>query len=211
MKLSITKFLFFSVILIASLACSSTKIIGSWKNADSSKTFSSIMVVGLSANVVAQSSVEVKMAEILTARGVNAKGSGAVFNPEMKLSDEMKKTVANKLQEQGFDGLLTVALVSVDEKTSYVPGTTYAPYSYAGYGNYWGYYGYYAPQVYSPGYYTSDKVYTVEANLYDVATEKLVWAARSETTDPSSLDRFSEEYSETVVYQLNKDGMLGKN
>ncbi len=210
MKLSLTKFLIFSVILITALACSSTKIIGSWKNADSSKTFGSIMVVGLSSNVVAQSNVEVKMAEILNARGVNAKGSGTVFNPEMKLTDEMKKTVANKLQEQGFDGLLTVALVSVDEKTHYVPGTTYAPYSYAGYGNYWGYYGYYAPQVYSSGYYTSDKVYTVEANLYDVATEKLVWAARSETTDPSSLDRFSEEYSETVVYQLNKDGMLGK-
>lgn len=209
MKSTITRILLFSMVIAGALACSSTKIIGSWKNADSTKTYNHIMVVGLTSNVVAQSSVESRMATILSARGVNAKGSGVIFSPETKVTDEMKKSVGAKLKQEGFDGLLTIALVSVDEKTSYTPGTTYTPYAYPAYGNYWGYYGYYAPQVYSPGYYSSEKVYTVEANLYDVNTEKLVWAARSETTDPSSLDRFSEEYSETVVYQLGKDGMLG--
>ena len=210
MKSTITRIFLFSIIIGGALACRSTKIIGSWKNADSTKTFSNIMVVGLSSNVVAQSNVESRMATILVARGVNAKGSGMIFSPDMKISDEMKKSVASKLREQGFDGLLTVALVSIDDKTSYIPGTIYAPYAYPAYGNYWGYYGYYAPQVYSPGYYTSEKVYTIEANLYDVNTEKLVWAARSESTDPSSLDSFSQDYSETVVYQLKKDGMLDK-
>jgi len=210
MKSTITRIFFFSILIAGALACSSTKIIGSWKNADSNKTFSHIMVVGLSSNVVAQSNVESRMATILSARGVNAKGSGAVFSPDMKITDEMKKTVSSKLKEQGFDGLLTIALVSIDDKTSYTPGTVYSPYAYPAYGSYWGYYGYYAPQVYSPGYYSTERVYTVEANLYDVDTEKLVWAARSETTDPASLDRFSEEYSQAVVYQLAKDGMLGK-
>ena len=209
MKFTLRRIFLFSIIIGGVFACSSTKIIGSWKNPDSTKTFSNIMVVGLSSNVVAQSNVESRMATILVAHGVNAKGSGMIFSPEMKISDETKKTVASKLKEQGFDGLLTVALVSIDEKTSYTPGSSYSPYAYPPYGNYWGYYGYYAPQVYSPGYYSSEKVYTIEANLYDVTTEKLVWAARSETTDPSSLDRFSQEYSKTVVYQLNKDGMLG--
>lgn len=193
-------------------ACSSsTSIIGSWKNADiGDKQYGSIMVVGLTANVVAKASVEVQMATILSAKRVNAKGAGGVFNPEVKHTDAEMKQISEKLQAEGFDGLMTIALVSEEQETSYVQGSSYgyAPYNTGYYGSYWGYYGYYAPQVYSPGYYSTSKVFTIEALLYDIETEKLVWAARSETTDPDNLDQFSQEYSETVVFQMQKDHML---
>ena len=167
------------------------------------------MVVGLTSNFLARSNVEDHMVEMLKRRGnVNARVSDNIFTRDMKITDEMKAEVAGKLREQGFDGLLTVALVSIDEQTRYVPGTAYNPYAYPWYGNYWGYYGYYSPMVYAPGYYTSNKIYTIEANLYDVATEKLVWAARSETVDPSSVIKFSKEYSKKIVYQLDQEGML---
>ncbi len=206
------KFQKITVVLICTVlvtACSSTRIVGSWKNADiGAVQYGNIMIVGLTKNAVAKNNVEGHMAAVLGARGVDAKGSGSIFNPEVKVTEEMKKEVAGNLASSGYDALLTLAQVSVEEKTDYVPGTAYTPYAYPSYGSYWGYYGYYAPQVYSPGYYTTEKVYTIEANLYDVATEKLVWAARSETTSPSNLDRFAEEYAETVVFQLKKDGML---
>ena len=192
-------------------ACTSTKIIGSWKNSEiGEKQYGNIMIYALTSNPVAKANVEERMAEVLTARKVDAMGGGGVFSPEVEVTDERKKEIATKLKSNGYDGLLTFALISSEEKTSYVPGSsyTYAPYSYGYYGSYWGYHGYYAPQVYTPGYYTSSEVYTVEACLYDVETEKLVWAARSETTDPSSLDAFANEYTETVVYQLMKDKML---
>lgn len=209
MKSVLTKIVIVSLILLGGVACSTTKIIGSWKDQKSNKNFSKIMVVGLTSNFLAQTRVEGDMTHYLMKRGgVTAQGSVDVFNPKMKITEEMKTVVAKKLRDQGFDGLLTVALVSIDQSTSYVPGTMYQPYSYPGYGNYWGYYGYYSPMVYSPGYYTSNKIYTIEANLYDLSTEKLVWAARSETTDPSSLDKFSKEYSKKVVYQLTEEGML---
>ena len=209
MKTVLAKITLVSLIILGAWACSTTKIIGSWKDPESSKSFSNIMVVGLTSNFLAQTNVEERMTHYLVSRGgINAQDSRNVFTPDMKITEEMKVKVANKLREQGFDGLLTVALVSIDENTSYVAGTLYQPYAYPGYGNYWGYYGYYSPMVYSPGYYTSNKIYTIEANLYDVSTEKLVWAARSETTDPSSLDKFSKEYSKKVVYQLTEEGML---
>lgn len=198
-------------VVLISIGCANTKIIGSWKNADSTKRYSKIMIVGLSANVVAKTNVEAQMAKVLDAQGIKAVGAGNVFNPDMKITDEMKQEVAVKLKSEGYDGVLTIALISVDNQTSYVPGAIYAPYGYPGYSNYWGYYGYYAPQVYSPGYYVKSKVYNVEANLYDVDSGKLMWSARSESTDPGSLDRFSKEYSKTVVYQLMKDKMLDNN
>ena len=197
------------VALIA-VGCASTKIIGSWKNADSTKAYSKIMIVGLSSNMVAKTNVEAQMAKVLGAQGVKAMGAGNIFSPEVKITDEMKQQVSAKLKSEGYDGLLTLAVISVDKETSYVPGTTYAPYAYPGYSSYWGYYGYYAPQVYSPGYYVDSKVYNIEANLYDVESGKLMWSARSESTDPSSLDSFSRQYSEVVVFQLQKDKMLKK-
>lgn len=209
MKIVLAKITLVSLIILGGWACSTTKIIGSWKDAESNKSFSNIMVVGLTSNFLAQTSVEERMTYYLNSRGgVKAQVSRGIFDPDMKITEEVKEKVANKLGEQGFDGLLTVALVSIDENTNYVAGTRYQPYAYPGYGNYWGYYGHYSPMVYSQGYYTSNKIYTIEANLYDVSTEKLVWAARSETTDPSSLDKFSKEYSKKVVYQLNEEGML---
>ena len=209
MKSALSKIAIVSLIVLGGMSCSTTKIIGSWKDPESSKGFNNIMVVGLTSDFLAQASVEEHMVDILKRRGgVNAQVSNTVFKPKMKITDEMKAEVARKLGEQGFDGLLTVALVSIDQQTSYVPGTVYQPYAYPGYGSYWGYYGYYSPMVYSQGYYTSNKVYTIEANLYDVASEKLIWAARSETTDPSSLEKFSKEYSKKVVYQMDQEGML---
>jgi hypothetical protein len=201
-------------LLLAALllgSCNSTKIIGSWKNADiGEKQYGKIMIYALTSDPVAKGNVEERMAEVLTARKINAMGGGGIFNPEVDVTDERKHEIAQNLKSNGFDGVLTFALISAEEKTSYVPGSsyTYAPYSYGYYGSYWGYHGYYAPQVYTPGYYTSSDIYTVEACLYDVETEKLVWAARSETTNPSSLDAFANEYTETVVYQLMKDQML---
>ena len=211
MKKIIGYFSLFALVAIILVACSSTRIIGSWKNADiADKKYGSIMIAALTPNAVTKGNVEEAMAERLVARGVNAKGAGGVFNPEMEITDEMKKQVASKLESAGFEGLLTFALVSEDEQTKYVPGSTYsyAPYGYGYGGSYWGYYGYYAPQVYEPGYYTTSKVYLVEAVLYDVNTEKMVWAARSETTDPSSLDKFANDFTSTIAYQLQKDGML---
>ncbi|MCA1761521.1 MAG: hypothetical protein ABR574_04905 [Cryomorphaceae bacterium] len=194
-------------IIIAS--CSSTRISGSWKNGDiGDKKYGKIMITALTANAVVKANVEESMAERLVSRGVNAKGAGGVFNPKMEINDEMKHQVASELKSEGFEGLLTFALISEEEKTTHVPGTTYTPYASAYYGNYWGYYGYYAPQVYSSGYYTTSKVYLVEAVMYDVETEKMVWAARSETTDPSSLDKFASDFTSTIAYQLQKDEML---
>jgi len=64
--------------------------------------------------------------------------------------------------------------------------------------------------MYDPGYYTTDKNYYLEANLYDAATEELVWSSQSETTNPSSIETFSRSFSTTVINQLIKDGLLAK-
>jgi len=194
------------------VGCTSTKIVGTYKSPDARGPYDDIFVVGLVGDQLTDKSIESDLVNMLQKRKVNAQAIKGTITPEMNLTDVKKKEIADGLKSKGFDSLLTFALVSVDEKENYVPGTVstaaYYPMNYGYYGSYWGYYGYQSSQVYQEGYYTSSKVYTLEAALYDLETEALVWSARSETVDPSSVNSFSIEYAETVAYQMLKDGVV---
>jgi hypothetical protein len=102
-------------------------------------------------------------------------------------------------------------LVDKKSETHYVPGTTaYSPYM--GYGGgygavgFGGYYGAAHTSMYStPGYYTEDKTYFMQANLFDAATEKMIWSAQSEAYDPSKISTFSKDYADLLVERMNRD------
>lgn len=202
------------VLIIALNSCTSTNIIGTYKAPDISKTYDDIFVVGLVGDQLTDKSVAADLVDMLQKRNVNAQAIKGTITPEMNLTEEKKKEIAAELKKKGFDSVLTFALVAVDEEEQYVPGTVstaaYYPMNYGYYGSYWGYYGYHSSQVYSEGYYTKRMVYTMEAALYDLEGEQLVWSARSETMDPSSVNSFSIEYAETVAYQLLKDRVVVK-
>jgi hypothetical protein len=99
---------------------------------------------------------------------------------------------------------MTVALVDKTSETRYVPGTaTYMPYGSYGYG--WGgYYGY-GMSTYNPGYYTTDKTYFVESHIFDVESEKMIWSAQSEAYNPSSISKFSRDYTTVLADRISKD------
>ncbi|MCH2214579.1 MAG: hypothetical protein MK086_05360 [Flavobacteriales bacterium] len=193
-------------------SCTSTKIVGTYKSPEMKGPYDDIFVVGLVGDQLTDKSVAADIVDMLQKRKVNAQAIKGTITPEMELTDAKKKEISDNLKEKGFDSVLTFALVSVDEQENYVPGTystaAYYPMNYGYYGSYWGYYGYHSPQVYSEGYYTTRKVYTLEAALYDLNSEGLVWSARSETLDPTSVNSFSIEYAETVAYQMLKDGVV---
>jgi hypothetical protein len=63
--------------------------------------------------------------------------------------------------------------------------------------------------VYSPGYYTTDKTYFLECNLYDLKQDgKLVWSGQSETYNPSSLESFAKSFAARVSDALQNAGLL---
>lgn len=197
------------------VGCTSTKIIGTYKSPDLNGPYDDIFVVGLVGDQLTDKSIEADLVDMLQKRKVNAQAIKGTITPDLDLSDAKKKEIAAELESKGFDSILTFALVSIDEQENYVPATYstaayggYYPMNYGYYGSYWGYYGYHSPQVYQEGYYTSSKVFTLEAALYDLETEALVWSARSETMDPTSVNSFSIEYAETVAYQMLKDGIV---
>ena len=130
--------------------------------------------------------------------------------PKFIENENKKQEILNSIQANGSDGILTVTLLDKDTETRYVPGSgTYAPYPYYRYyGTFWGYYDYWYPRFYDQGYYTQEKVYYIETNLYNADTEELIWSTQSETYNPDELDDFSEEFAEQIIDELENDDII---
>ena len=182
-----------SLILIAVMfsGCSPTqKITGSWVNREAlpKGPYKSIFIVVISQDNAANSTVENMLAKKLESRGRKVVKSSDFFPINITSTKRVsKEQMDDAIKKSGCDGILTIALLDVKTEHHYQPGTVYAPNSYGFYGSYYGYYNYYYPMVYSPGYYTTEKVYYLESNFYDIPANSLIWSVQSETYEPSGL------------------------
>lgn len=205
--------LFISIITLFSCSSTNTMITGTWRNPDLSqgKPYESIMVTALTDNVNAKSIVENDLAAKLSEQGKEVSKSMDVFPPNF--SDEMndKEKILGRIRNNGTDAIITISLIDKDTETRYIPGNyAYNPVPAFGYyGRFWGYYSHWYPRMFAePGYYTEDKIYYLETNLYDANTEELLWSAQSETLNPEDLTAFSREFTERIVNEMNQDGIL---
>ncbi len=195
------------------ISCSpSVKILGSWSSPSKpAEGYKSVFVTALTENLLARNAVEKDLVELIQSKGITASSSFEVIPPGFKAKEADRDAIVAKIKELGNESILTIALLDQTNETRYVPGTTmYAPMGYGYHGRFWGYYNYYNPVMYDPGYYTTDKNYYLEANLYDAATEELVWSSQSETTNPSSLEIFSKTFAQAIVQQMRKDGFISE-
>lgn len=193
-------------------ACSSnTKMLGSWTAPEKKAGgYHDVVIFGISENIISRQAFENQIESVLIKDGIKASNSSMVIPQDARLTKFEKEKFIKTLKDQGHDAVLTIALLDQTTETRYVPGSMYAPpMAYGGYyGSYWRYYNYYGPMMYDPGYYTTDKNYFMEANLYDVATESLIWSAQSETTNPDNAKAFAKDFAQVISEQMLKDGVI---
>jgi len=192
-------------------ACSpSMKITGNWMNEEVMGTgkFKKVFLFVMTSNKGAQQTFEDSQAKAATAEGIATVKSYEVFGPNFLAHNPTKEEIIAKIKETGCDAVFTSALIDEKSETRYVPGTTtYTPYGYGGYGGY-GYYGgfggYYGSSayMYEPGYYTEDKTYFIESNLYDLESGDIVWSVQSEAYNPSNMDNIARTYSSLLFEKL---------
>jgi hypothetical protein len=187
-----------AVLAVSLLACETprTVVTGSWKAPKQNKSYHSIVVAALNNHAVTRSTIENEMASALSSSGIKAVKGIDEFPPNLNSSDTSRQALMNKLRGSGTDAILTVSIVNKETDTRYVPGT------------FWGYYSYWHPFMYDPGYYTTDRQYYLETNLYDAATEDLVWSAQSITYDPLNLPAFAKEFAGITIAKMKQDGVL---
>jgi hypothetical protein len=196
-------------------ACSSARQSGVWVNTEKiqGKSFNKIFIIVMTANVEARAKLENDLAAAAVLKGYNAVKSIDVMPPT--LSDpksESKEQIAAKVKESGCDAVLVTSLLKKEESSRYIPGAgdySMLPY-YSWGGRYRSYYSHWYPTLYSPGYYTNENTYFMQSNLYDAASEEVMWSVQSKVFAPSSLDSFSKEYIYGLIKRLENENLLKK-
>ena len=189
------------------------KVTSSWKSPDvssSNLSMKKIMVAALlpDRNRELQKSMEKQLVDELEIKR-NRCSFSITKSMALNIFRQDEHKAVNKLQESGVDGFLTIVLLDKTKQKSYNPG--YAQFAPVGYYRSWfGYYRTVYGQVYTPGYYTTQKKYYWESNLYSLPDEKLIYSAQSQSFDPSSISKLASDYSDKLVNDMTKQGLVAK-
>jgi hypothetical protein len=209
---------FVSAILFAfsfySCSSSSMRVMATWVNKKDTPTVQpgkhKIFIFVMTQNYEAQMNLENDLAEAAEAKGIKTVRSIEAFGPILTVDKLPKKEVLiQAIKDVGCDAIFSVAVVDQQSETHYVPATSSSAYMpYGGYGYYYSGFYSYSPAFYSPGYYTTDKTYFIESNLYDVGTEKLLISMQSKVVNPGDIAKASKQYTKLLVTELQNQGFM---
>lgn len=186
-----------------------------WINKDKikGKTYSNLFILVVTADIQARVKLEGDLSNVATARGLKTVKSVDVMpfdieNPKKPSKEE----VVSKVKASGCDGVFIASLLKKEDRMKYTEGrSAYTPMTnYTPAGNYYAYYSGTYSTTSTPSYYTQDKVYLMQSNLYDAATEEKMWAVNSEVFNPSNIDAFSKSYTKKLISQLQKARLVKK-
>jgi hypothetical protein len=205
----------FLAISFCSCSSSSMRVMATWVNPKEKPNPQpgkhKIFIFVMTQNYEAQVTIENDLATAAAEKGILTVKSNDAFGPILTV-DKLPKTevLLKAIRDLGCDGIFTVAVVDQTEKTHYVEGGysggAFVPY--AGYGyTYTGYYAY-SPAFYSPGYYSTDKTYFIESNLFNADTEQMLISMQSKVENPPDIIKASKKYTKMLVTELQAQGFM---
>ncbi len=188
----------------------STSLVSSWH--DSSYQRGSLkrpLVVAAANQQIVRMKIEDELVKGLRAIGVDAASSHAMF-PQPELS---AATIRDRLPTTDRDSVMVTHLVDVRAETVVVPDQAElyptAPPAYPRYESWANDYAYSYGVVTSAAYtYETNRKYVLQTNLYDAASEKLVWTAVTESEEPTDLDAAIESFAGVIVKNVQKNGLF---
>lgn len=210
------KNLHFAVLFILTLiGCHSTKNMmnAEWTKPDySARKFSKLGVIVVSDDYEIRQKAERAISHNLNKNGQNAV-EGTTFLPLNSSECDWKpESVAQKLKQNKIDGVLVISLVNTRDRQVYNQGENIVyPSGYVRVGRYiYRTYG----QIQTPSYYTHEKEYIIESNLYDLeqsSTNKkdaLVWTGQSRVGSYPSLQQAANSYGKRLVRHLMEKNVV---
>lgn len=200
------KIVIVAAVVFSLFSCSSTKISQSWVEPDLKKSYNDILIIGIAESEQNRRAYETHFVAQLKSKNIEAIASYKVIKNHQKIDRE---TVVKAVKGMTIDGVIVTHLTAVDEETIYRPSMDYLP-TYGG-GYYSGLYSYYphvSTYVQQPGYYTTNKTYVLETNLYDVESEELIWSARTRTFSPESVKEVIVDLTKLLIKDLTDKGLI---
>ena len=193
---------------LAAIACASTTYNSSWKNpaAEGPLNFKGKKVAALvlSKEEGVRYGAEDALAREITAQGAIGIAAYGLIPKELTQDKEKAKEF---LAKANVAGVVAMRAVGKEQQLTSSPAMYYGGPTYA---TFWGggYYGWGWGGVYDPGYLRTDTIVYVETLVYSLEKDKLVWAGRSQTTNPSKVADFIKELTAGAAKEMKKQGLI---
>lgn len=207
-----------AVFVMAFAACSpSTKITRSWTSPDKSYAgYDNIFIAVVIGDITKRQAFEDDIHDKLLKLGIDSTPSNRVIPPNFWNSTDLTKSeMIQAIRKDNKDAVMTVSLVDVQNEQRYIPGNMMmggpmmmGPGAWGMGANFGGFWGWNHPMMMTPGHIVNDRKYFIEINVYDTASELLIWSAQSRTLNPRSMEKFSSEFSEIVLLRMLEEGVL---
>ena len=200
---------------LAVSACSSTSFNTAWKAPDAQpiqiEAGDKILALVISENESTRRGAEAALAAELSRNGAEGVPAYTVI-PDDAVQDQNK--AKPYIEKSGAKYAVVMRATGRDKEVSSTPtmGGYYGP-GWGGYGGFYGgFYGYGwgAPYAYGGSQIRTDTIVHVETLVYDLKTDKLVWAGQSSTVNPSQAEKMIKELVDEAGKEMRKQGLLAK-
>lgn len=194
------------------MGCSSTKLVGTWKNPDI-VLFDAyqVLVVGMVQDDRARMEFETKFVDALKAQGVDAMRSIDLFDVEFtssKRSEKELEDVEQQLLDKGFDAILFTKVVGTENRRTFKEHLNNIDKMFMRFSN-----DYLEHQdiYYDPEYYDSFNIYHAETSLYCICIGKerdLIWRGEVDVTEPQNVNKAIDTYVKLVTKSMGEQDVI---
>jgi hypothetical protein len=185
-------------LLLALAGCATTGFRSTWTDPSAS----SITLTGrtVAAFVIGIHEPLRRTAEDALVRELTARGALGIAGSELLPAPEARNPEAArpKLQHAGVEGTVALRIVARDQQIRYFPPT------------FWGYWGVDWPSPSDPNSIRTDTVVWVEARVYSVVQDKMLWVGESVSTNTTTVDAFVKELGAQAADGVQRAGLLSK-
>ena len=177
--------------------CTSSKSVRVWKDSEQSIKAGNVLVVGLSPDIERRRLFEVRLSRELRQVRISATPSTEVLGVDEPIDrDSLQSHLANT----SFDSVIVTRLVGVENRSNYVPSSSYR--------NFYHYYTDAHTWAFEPGFTFENRVFSLETNLYDIASESLIWSMQSEAFESRRIYKLIEDLAELIAKEMSRSGII---
>ena len=187
-------------------ACSKTKVASTWKKENMQRgPMERVLVVGMCTDPATRELFESVFALEVLKNKVAAVTGYETFPSNLCPSVD---AVKEKCRELNVDSVLIVRAISQEEAAVYQPPPTFetvlepVPFD--------GYLTKSTAMGIQTGSYKRQMMIRLQTRVYDAASQRQIWSAKTNMINPESTYDLVEEYSEKIIQALKKDGLIAK-
>jgi hypothetical protein len=188
-----------------------TKVEVSWVSPQLSQTpMKKLLIITVANSEFVQAAFQDQMAAQLKARGINAVASHRYFS---RYTDAEKARFKQSIDDSDADSVMLARVTNTAEASSQDRGTIIGPAGvpFAGATGVYGAFGLYVyPASYGGRPDGSMRTVTAETSIFALKGEKLVWSARTRSTNVNATtgEHFAPGYIEVILEAMKKDKVL---